>query len=142
MTTRTTRRQFLGSVAAGAALPLIPTTAAAAKPEPFAPKRVIAGKPRERGVAYGKMFRDGIAHFLDKEIYAAFIAKPSPKDDMLRYASACGKVLKEVCPVVHEELAGAAEGSGFKFEELVLVTLHEELFHRGAVRASPVPPVL
>ena len=132
------RRDFLRHTAAGAACLALPgTVAAAPKPEPFGAKAIISGKPRERGYAYGKQFKDGIERFLDKEIYGAFIGKPSPKDDMLRYASACGKVLKEVCPVVHEELAGAAEGSGFKYEELVLITLHEELFHRGALPKVP-----
>ena len=45
--------------------------------------------------------------------------------------------MKEVCPVVYEELGGAAEGSGLKFEELVLITLHEELYHRGALPKVP-----
>ena len=132
------RRDFLRNTATGAACLALPATVAAThKPEPFGAKQIIPGKPRERGLAYGKQFKDGIAQFLDKEIYGAFIGKPSPKDDMLRYASACGKVLKEVCPVVYEELGGAAEGSGFKFEELVLITLHEELYHRGVLPKVP-----
>ncbi|MBA4062342.1 MAG: hypothetical protein C0501_01290 [Isosphaera sp.] len=99
--------------------------------EPFGPKRVIAGRPRERGAAYGKLFKDGIARFLDREIYAV-ANKSVSKAEMLRYAGACGKVVAEACPVVHEELGGVAEGSGLTFEEVVLVTLHEEL-SRGEV---------
>jgi hypothetical protein len=134
----TSRRDFLRQTVAGAAGLALPTIATAApKPEPFGAKQIISGKPRERGNAYGKLFKDGIARFLDKEIYGAFVAKPAPKDEMLRYAAACGKVLKEVCPVVNEELGGAAEGSGLKYEELVLITLHEELFHRGALPKVP-----
>ena len=135
MLSTTTRRDFLRHTAASAAGLAFPAGAPGVdtKPAPFGPTGIISGKPRERGYAYGREFKDGIARFLDKEIYGAFIGKPSPKDDMLRYASSCGKVLKEVCPIVHEELGGAAEGSGFKFEELVLITLHEELFHRGAL---------
>src|SRR6185503_2687043 len=134
----TSRRDFLRQVAAGAAcaaLPALPTVAA--KPEPFLAKRVISGKPRERGLAYGKALKDDIAAFLDKEIYGSFIGKPAPKDDMLRYADACGKAMKDACPVVYEELGGAAEGSGLKLEELVLITLHEELYHRGALPKVP-----
>jgi hypothetical protein len=134
----TSRRDFLRQTVAGAAGLALPMTVAGApsKPEPFAAKQVISGKPRERGVAYGKLFKDGIARFLEKEIYT-FVGKPATKDDMLRYAGACGKVMKEVCPVVHEELGGASEGSGLKFEELVLITLHEELYHRGALPKVP-----
>jgi hypothetical protein len=134
----TSRRDFLRRTVAGAAGLALPAAVACAAPtpEPFGAKRVIAGKPRERGVAYGKLFKDGIARFLDKEIYT-FVGKPASKDDMLRYADACGKVVKEVCPVVYEELGGASEGSGLKFEELVLITLHEELYHRGALPKVP-----
>src|SRR5262245_8847790 len=125
------RRAFLGRVAAGAACVALPgaavgVQATAKKPEPFGAKQIISGKPRERGLAYGKLFKDGIAQFLDKEIYS-FVGKPASKEDMLRYAAACGTVLKEVCPIVYDELGGAAEGSGLKHEELVLITLHEEL---------------
>jgi hypothetical protein len=131
----TSRRDFLRQTVTGAACLALPATATAAapKPEPFGPKQIISGKPRERGLAYGKQFKDGIAAFLDKEIYGAFVAKPAPKDEMLRYAAACGKVMKDASPIVYEELGGVAEGSGLKFEELVLITLHEELYHKGAL---------
>jgi hypothetical protein len=133
----TTRRDFLHRVAAGAVCAILPATARGAqKPEPFGAKQIISGKARERGVAYGKLFKDGIARFLEKEI-DTFVGKPATKDDMLRYADACGKAMKEVCPIVYEELGGAAEGSGLKFEEVVLITLHEELYHRGALPKVP-----
>src|SRR5687767_5564337 len=113
------RRSFLRQSACGAAV-LATGLPVAAAPGEIPPKRVIAGSARERGRTYGKLFKDGIAAFLDKEIYAPFIKKPAPKDEMLRYAAACGKVVREVCPVVHDELEGAAEGSGLRLEELLL----------------------
>src|SRR5688572_1740636 len=96
------RRAFLRQAGLGAAAvaTCLPTSASAAGEVP--PKRVVSGSPRERGRAYGRLFKDGIAAFLDKEIYAQFIKKPSPKDELLRYAGACGKVVREVCPVVHD----------------------------------------
>ncbi len=94
---------------------------------------VISGNPRQRGLAYGLKFRHGIRRFLEQEIYQAFLQKPSPKEDMLRYAGACAKVVREVCPVIAEEMAGMAEGTGLRLEEVVLITLHEELYHRGAL---------
>jgi len=100
-------------------------------------KRVIAGKPRERGRQYGQLLKDGIAAFLDKEIYKPFIQKPAPKDELLRYAAACGKVVREVCPIVYDELEGTAEGSGLTLEEILLINLHEELYHRGALPKVP-----
>src|SRR5262245_58326555 len=97
------------------------------------PLTLISGKPRERGRMYGSRFKDGIHAFLDREIYQAFIQKPSPKDAMLAYAGACGKEVKQFSPVIHDELEGIAEGSGLKLEEVVLITLHEELYHRGVL---------
>ncbi len=97
------------------------------------PLAVIQGNPRERGVAYGKSHRAGIHDFLKREIYDAFIQKPSPKDEMLRYAHACSKVIHETCPIIHEEMIGIAEGSGLSLDEIVLISLHEELYHRGVL---------
>jgi isopenicillin-N N-acyltransferase-like protein len=78
-------------------------------------------------------YRDAIRRFLEKEIYQTFIQKPAPKDELLRYAAACAKTVQEVCPEIHAELAGVAEGSGLTLEEATLITLHEELYHRGAL---------
>jgi hypothetical protein len=97
------------------------------------PLTLISGKPRDRGRMYGSRFKDGIHAFLDREIYQAFIQKPSPKDAMLAYAGACGKEVKQFSAVIHDELEGIAEGSGLKLEEVLLITLHEELYHRGAL---------
>jgi hypothetical protein len=134
-----TRRTFLRLAACGAASAAWPVGASAAerKAAPVPAKRVIAGKPRDRGRAYGTAFKDGIAHFLEKEIYGSFVGKPSPKDRMLRYAVACGAVVREVCPVVFQELEGVADGSGRELDEVLLITLHEELYHRGALPKVP-----
>jgi hypothetical protein len=77
----------------------------------FPPAPVIAGTPGERGQSYGKQFREPIREFLDKEIYTAFIGKPSTKEQMLAYAAACGKVLRDECPTIAAEFQGIAEGS-------------------------------
>ena len=42
------------------------------------------------------------------------------KDDMLRYADACGQKLKKLSLIMHDELERMAEGSGLRIEELVL----------------------
>ena len=81
------------------------STQAPAQPEKgavraFPPATVIEGKPRDRGRAYGAQFRDAIRDFLAKEIDAAFTGKPSTKEQMLRYAAACGEVVSAECPLV------------------------------------------
>lgn len=95
---------------------------------PAAP--VVEGSPRDCGKAYGKLFRDGIKDFLDKEIFAPFVGKPSSRAQLLDYAAACGKVLRDECPLVSDELDGIADGAGLTFNEVVLIHLHEELYHR------------
>src|SRR5262245_22007051 len=96
----------------------------------FAPATGIEAKPQERGHSYGTQFRDAIRDFLDKEIDAAFIDKPSTKEQMLQYAAACGKVVRAECPLVADEFQGVADGAGLTFDEIVLINLHEELYHR------------
>jgi isopenicillin-N N-acyltransferase-like protein len=102
--------------------------------KPFEPPVVIAGTARARGQAYGKRFREGIHDFLNREIYTALVGKPSSKEEMLAYAADCAVVVREMCPMIAEELAGIAEGAGLEFNEVVLIQLHEEVYHR-----TPLP---
>src|SRR5688500_12132370 len=80
---------------------------------------VIAGKTRVRGKVYGQKFTDGIHTFLNREIYSAFGGKPALKEQMLRYAEACGKAVRSYSPEVFEEIEGTAEWSGIRLEEVV-----------------------
>jgi hypothetical protein len=93
----------------------------------------ISGNPRERGRQYGEKFQGAIGEFVDRQIYDAFAGEPAVKEAMLRYAGKCLKPIKELSPIVLDEMEGMAEGSGRKLEELVLLSLHEELYHRGAI---------
>jgi hypothetical protein len=110
----------------GAAFAAAPEDASAG----FPAATVIDGKPKDRGHAYGTQFRDAIREFLAKEIYAPFVGQPSTKEQMLRYAGECGKVVRERCPLIADEVEGIAAGAGLTFEEVILINLHEELFHR------------
>jgi hypothetical protein len=105
--------------------------------KPFDVACVISGTARERGRQYGRQFESGIREFLDREIYSAFEGKTFAKDDLLRYAAACFQVIRAECPIIADELEGMAEGTGLRLEEHVLITLHEELYHRGVL--PPVP---
>src|SRR5262245_57326763 len=128
------RRRFLvGAAAAAAGLAVRAHAAAPPARPPFSPLTVIAGKPRERGRAYGKKFQTQIAAFLDRELYRAFTGKPNPKAAMLRYADACGKAVKGWSGEIHDEMEGLAEGAGLKLEEVVLMSLHEELSRKGVL---------
>ena len=120
-------RPALGA-AAGDAPPAPP-------PPPFE-LTVIRGNARERGRAYGGRFKDAIAGFFDCEIFRAFTGNPSSREDMLRYAAACAARIKAFAPEVMDELEGMAEGAGLRLEHVVLLTLHEELFHRGVLPTS------
>ena len=131
-----TRREFLTdslTLAAGLAVSAsLPAAAAEGEADmpPFTMTR-ISGTPRERGRQYGQTFSDSIRGFLDREVYAAFEGRPSAKRDMLRYADQCARAIAEYSPTLIDELEGMAEGSGLSLPEHVLLTLHEELWHKG-----------
>lgn len=97
---------------------------------------VIAGKPRERGRQYGQQFKDAITAFLNREFYQAFNGKYQ-KADLLAYAGACAQVMRKHCPTIIEEMEGMAEGSGLTADEFVLMSLHEELYHKKALPSVP-----
>jgi Acyl-coenzyme A:6-aminopenicillanic acid acyl-transferase len=125
------RREFLRTTAglvAGAAV-----SRATPALDEFPAAQVFAGTPRGRGLAYGRSFRDGIARFLTREIYGAFVGEKHTKDEVRRYAAACGREIAGWSPEIHAELDGIAEGAGIAPEEAVLITLHEELYHRGVL---------
>src|SRR5262245_49033183 len=128
------RRAFLHSAAVGTAALCV---GARQDPAPNLEHKIaeISGKPRERGRQYGTQFKEAIHGFLNKEIYSSFIGKPNAKETMVRFAGACGGAIKDYAPLIHEEMEGMAEGSGLTFEEIVLLTNHEELWHRGVIAA-------
>jgi hypothetical protein len=137
------RRRFLQSVAAASgtlvwqgAAGVRVSGAESAAVAPFGEATVIAGNPRQRGLAYGTKFSSQIRGFLEREIYGPF-ADHFSKSELLDYAAACHKVIGAECPIIAEEMAGMSEGSGLSVEEHVLITLHEELYHRGVL--PPVP---
>ncbi|HVR87092.1 MAG TPA: C45 family peptidase [Planctomycetota bacterium] len=130
------RRSFLGQTVAGVAAVGLHVSAQEAASGPEHALAVISGKPRERGRRYGSQFKEAIRAFLEKEIFASFTDKPNTKEGILRYAQACGRAIEEYSPLIHEEMEGMAEGSGLRLEEVVLITNHEELWHRGLVPAS------
>lgn len=130
-----TRRAFLQQVAAGAVAGSLPLGPGAQEEKvPGYTLTAIEGKPRERGKQYGQKFKDAVRAFLDKEIYRRYTPNAKyPKDKILAYAGACGKAVKEFSPTIHEELEGVAEGADMKFEEVLLITLHEELWLGGVL---------
>lgn len=141
---RTTRREFLNKLVGGTvvvvAWPSVPTGelfgADTVAPDGVPALTTISGRPRGRGLAYGTRFREGIGRFLDREIYGAFLDRPATRRELLDYAAACARVVREYCPIVFEEVGGVAAGAGVLPQEVVLLALHEELYHRG-----PLPGV-
>jgi isopenicillin-N N-acyltransferase-like protein len=103
----------------------------------FPPLQIYAGKPRDRGRHYGKDHRDAILAFLEKELYTPFAQGPLTKEQLLAYAAACGQSVKGYSRELYDELEGIAEGAAIELEEVVLITLHEELYHRGALPKVP-----
>ncbi|MCC6124030.1 MAG: twin-arginine translocation signal domain-containing protein [Pirellulales bacterium] len=93
----------------------------------------ISGTPRERGRSYGRRFAEEIRQFLKNEIYDAFAAADAKPERLLRYAGACLKPIRRLSPTILDEMEGMAEGAGLRVEEFVLLTLHEQLWHKGVL---------
>lgn len=100
---------------------------------PFPEAIVITGTARERGEAYGRRFSAAIREFYAAEIQKPFIGRPASQPELLDYASQCAQVVREECPMIAEELDGIAAGSGLSLSEIMLINLHEELYHRGSL---------
>jgi len=130
------RREFLQGAAGVTAVGLSPRLPALQERVAEHTLTVISGTPRERGLQYGRQFKDAIRSFLENEIYRGYVGRPNPRERMLRYAGECGKAIGEYSPTILEEMEGMAEGAELALEELVLVTNHEELWHEGLVPAS------
>jgi isopenicillin-N N-acyltransferase-like protein len=106
---------------------------------PFPEATVITGTARERGEAYGRTFSAAIREFYASEIQQPFVGHPASQQELLDYASQCSDVIREECPIIAEELDGIAAGSGLSLHEIVLINLHEELYHRGPLPKPGLP---
>ena len=118
--------QAIGLPTSGAELP---------KDEPYS-LTIVEGSPRERGRKYGEAFAPAIRDFLVREIYAPFAKDQAQREELLRYAGECAKEIAAYSPEIADELAGLAEAAGIQPAEAVLITLHEELYHRGVLPAA------
>jgi len=93
----------------------------------------ISGPACERSRTYGRNLATAIREFLNVQICSVFVEDSARRDEMLRYAGACLKPMRQLSPELIDELEGMAEGSELQLEEHVLLTLHEELWHCGVV---------
>ncbi len=139
-TWRINRRQFtIAAMPSVAGMASGIATAAERKPLTERPRAsdhslvTITGSPRERGRVYGRRFAVAIREFLDTQIYGDFAKEKAKRDELLRYAGACLKPIRQLSTELIDELEGMAEGSELRLEEHVLITLHEELWHRGVI---------
>lgn len=134
MTDSLTRRDMIKATAGTAALALAGRTFGEPAQLPQAPPHeltTIFGTPRERGRQYGRRFEKQIHAFLEREIYKPFVLDTQSKDRLLAYGGACTRDVEAYSPEIMAELEGVAEATGLRVEELVLITLHEELYHQG-----------
>src|SRR5262249_15504131 len=110
-TRREALRRSMAGLSAPACGPPAPARSAERPVKPFGDAIVIAGGPRERGRRYGRRFRDEIGEFLEREIDRAFEGSLAAKEELLRYAAACYRVIRAECPVIADELEGMAEAT-------------------------------
>lgn len=146
----TTRRRFLKSataaLTAGSALNFgLPQSAAAREQAPLSQRPaaeahsllVFSGTARQQGQDYGRKFAAPMREFLEHQIYGRFLSNKTTKEQLLRYAATCWKPIRQLSEPLAEHYEGMAEGSGLQLEEQILITLHEELWHRGVIPSMP-----
>lgn len=120
--------------------PAVAVQTASADPRVVVPDLIIIrGDASTRGETYGRLFRDEIRDFFDKEIIAPFVGQHFTREQMTDYAAACGRVVVAECPLIAAELAGIARGAELSFEDIMLLQLHEELYHRVPLPAGSPP---
>lgn len=89
----------------------------------------IAGSSRERGRQYGAKATRQVHRSL--EIYRQAFARSGLTWDKVRViASETGQRLASVCPALHDEVLGIAEGAGVAPEEIVALNARTEIFYR------------
>ena len=137
---RVNRRRFLqtiisSGVAAGGVWDVLGAELPPLSERPQAPDHtlvVVSGTPRERGRATGgnsptdpPIPREG------SRGRVRLAQGQSPVPAPLRGSVPAGD--PPLSPTIVEEMEGMAEGSGLRLEEIVLLTLQEELWHRGEI---------
>jgi len=89
----------------------------------------VSGDPYERGHSYGETYRQNISRFLEEQYYDLYTlgkTREASKEDMLKFAKRYAPYIEGYSPEIFEEMRGLADGSGKAFEEIVLISMHEE----------------
>ncbi|MEM1515454.1 MAG: C45 family peptidase, partial [Candidatus Bathyarchaeia archaeon] len=85
----------------------------------------LSGSMNEIGYKLGVKCKSSIDRFLEW-FYEEFQGKIT-KEQALRHAKKHIPFIEEYCPITAEEMRGIAEGSGRTYEEITLISLHEEI---------------
>ncbi|MCX5663017.1 MAG: C45 family autoproteolytic acyltransferase/hydrolase [Planctomycetota bacterium] len=81
----------------------------------------LRGSPRACGRSYGEAFEPLIMGFARMEV--------KPDKRRLAFARRCWGAVERHAPTSAQFLRGAAEGAHLSLEQMVLLSLHEEIFH-------------
>lgn len=85
----------------------------------------IFGNAFNRGKQYGELKEEDIQRFVEY-LYSDFRKPGVCKKDLLRQVHKYIPIIEDYSPKIAEELKGIAKGSGKDYEEIVMITLHEE----------------
>jgi isopenicillin-N N-acyltransferase-like protein len=91
----------------------------------------LSGSSYERGYEYGARCRSRIARMIEEEFYKEFSGRLS-REQLIKYAKKYVPFIEDYSPELAEELRGVADGSGFLYEEIVMINALEE--REGFVR--------
>jgi isopenicillin-N N-acyltransferase-like protein len=91
--------------------------------KPF-PELEVSGTPFECGTQQGEQLRDDVHHVVK---YTLSLLNKTTREAALRHAHKHLPFVEEYSPEVAAEMRGIAEGAGCAIDEILLVSLHEEL---------------
>jgi predicted choloylglycine hydrolase len=89
---------------------------------------VIEGDAESCGFAYGRLLEPQILGFIAQEI--------KPAAELMGYARQCWRWVQRQAPRSAQVMRGLADGAALSIEQVVLLTLHEELVHLRAAQAD------
>lgn len=96
------------------------------------PELEVSGTAFQCGLQHGENLRDDIQHLVN---YTLSLIDEGSRQSKLRHAHKHLPFVEEYSPEVIAEMQGIAEGSGRSIDEILLISLHEEL--SGFSSSSP-----
>ena len=85
----------------------------------------VSGTPYERGLAHGRAKKEEIASYINH--FYTLVEKNRTPGEALQHVRKYIPYVEDYSPTLQEEIKGIAEGAECKYEEIIMLHLHEEI---------------